>query len=697
MEVRIADTFTASLARLTAEEQKQTKTTAFDLQVNPESPGLRMHRIEKIKDKNFWSARVSKELRLILHRTATSMLLCYVDHHDRAYDWAGRRVLERHPKTGAAQLVELREVVQEITVARYIEVEEGVPAASKRLLFERVSEDELLSYGVPTEWLAEVKVADEEKLFELSEHLPAEASEALLELATGGKPSPSLPAAESDNPFAHPDAQRRFRVMTNVEELQRALDYPWEQWTVFLHPAQQAMVERRFNGPARVSGSAGTGKSVVALHRAAYLARAHPNARVLLTTFSDTLVNTLEVKLERLTAGEPEVSDRIALHTIDQVATELYEQAFGSPKMAHAMTIRSFILEASESGPSHNFTDRFLESEWHDVVDAWQLDTWEAYRDVARLGRKTRLGENQRAILWSIYERVRNRLASDGLVTQPEVFARVAEHATKVGDAPFDFIIVDESQDISVPQLRFLAALRGDTPNGLFFAGDLGQRIFQTPFSWRSLGVDVRGRSSTLRINYRTSHQIRSRADRLLPPELSDVDGNTEVRQRTVSAFNGPSPTIRVFDSQADETVGVAEWLTEVQSQGVAPHEIAIFVRTSDQLDRASATVKTAALKSARIGTSMEVDEGYVGIGIMHAAKGLEFRAAAVIACDDDVIPLESRLMQIADDSDLEDVYNTERHLLYVACTRARDHLQVTAVEPGSEFLEDLSLRAEER
>ena len=689
MEFRIADTFTSSLNRLTADEQRAAKTTAFDLQLNPANPGMQLHRIDLIKDKNFWSARITRDLRLIVHRTASSMLLCYVDHHDQAYDWARRRVLERHPKTGAAQFVEIRETIKEIP--RYVEVEQEIPAAPKQLLFGHFAEDELLGFGVPNEWLADVKSADEDSLFEISEHLPAEAAEALLELATGGKPTPSVQALASDDPFDHPDAQRRFRVMTDVEELQRALEYPWEQWTVFLHPAQRSIVERHFNGPARVSGSAGTGKTVVALHRAAHLARAHPDARVLLTTFSDTLANALRVKLGRLTAGESDLAERIAINTIDRVATELYEQVFGPPMMAPRETIRQYILEASESGPSHRFTDRFLEAEWHDVVDAWQLDTWEAYRDVARLGRKTRLGENQRAILWSIYERVRSRLTSEGLMTQPEVFSRVAEQASTNHDAPFDFIIVDESQDISVPQLRFLAALRGGAPNGLFFAGDLGQRIFQTPFSWRSLGVDVRGRSSTLRINYRTSHQIRRQADRLLPPELSDVDGNTEVRQGTVSAFNGAEPTIRVFDSAEDEIEGVSGWLSEMRSNGVIAEEIGIFVRTADQLDRASAAVRAADLRSARIGQSMEIAEGHVGIGIMHAAKGLEFRAVAVIACDDDIIPLESRLAEIADEADLEDVYNTERHLLYVACTRARDHLLVTAVAPGSEFLEDLA------
>ena len=697
MDVRIADTFTTSLARLTADEQKQTKTTAFDLQLDPTSPGIRMHRIERTRDKNFWSARISKELRLILHRTASSLLLCYVNHHDDAYRWAERRILERHPKTGAAQLVEVRETVREIEIPRYVEVEQQVPPAPKKLLFEHLAEDELLSYGVPVEWLADVRAADEAKLYELADHLPTEASEALLELATGGKPTPSVQSTEHDDPFQHPDAQRRFRVMTNVDELARALEYPWERWTVFLHPAQQAVVERHFNGPARVSGSAGTGKTVVALHRAAHLARSNPDARVLLTTFSDTLASALRVKLSRLTSGEPEVAERIAINTIDSVAAGLYEHAFGPPNMAHAETVRGLILEASKSGSSHRFTDRFLESEWHDVVDAWQLNSWESYRDVARLGRKTRLGENQRAILWSIFERVRVRLAAEGLVTQPEVFTRVAEQASPGGETPFDFIIVDESQDISVPQLRFLAALRGGEPNGLFFAGDLGQRIFQTPFSWRSLGVDVRGRSSTLRINYRTSHQIRRQADRLLPPEMSDVDGNSEVRQGTVSAFNGPQPTIRILDSTEEETTSVAEWLTEMQRGGIVANEIGIFVRATEQIDRAARAARAAGLKSARIEQNVEIPDGHVGIGTMHAAKGLEFRAVAVIACDDDVIPLESRLMEIADESDLEDVYNTERHLLYVACTRARDHLLVTAVTPGSEFLEDLSPRTDAR
>ena len=304
MEFRIAVTFTDSLAKLTAEEQKAAKTTVFDLQVDPAHPGIQFHRIDKSKDKNFWSARVNRDLRLIIHRTASSLLLCYADHHDDAYRWAERRVIERHPRTGAAQLVEVRETVREIEIPQYVAAEAPVPVPKPALLA-HLSAESLLAYGVPTQWLGDVRAATEDTLFALVDHLPAEAMEALLALATGDVPQLPLQTPEGTDPFAHPDAQRRFRVMANAEELERALDYPWEKWTVFLHPTQRTIVERRYNGPARVAGSAGTGKTVVALHRAVHLARTHPDARVLLTTFSDTLANALRVKLGRLAGGEP--------------------------------------------------------------------------------------------------------------------------------------------------------------------------------------------------------------------------------------------------------------------------------------------------------------------------------------------------------------------------------------------------------
>lgn len=214
MQFCIAETFTDSLARLTGEEQKLVKTTAFDLQIDPANPGMRYHKLDKAKDKNFWSVRVSSDIRLIVHKSDASLLLCYVDHHDKAYEWAARRKLETHPRTGAAQLVEIRETVQEIVVPVYVQTElllAPKPAAALKPLFAGRSDDELLGYGVPAEWLSDVKQATEDTLLAVADHLPAEAAEALLELATGGKPRVPTQPTPAANPFDHPDAQRRFR------------------------------------------------------------------------------------------------------------------------------------------------------------------------------------------------------------------------------------------------------------------------------------------------------------------------------------------------------------------------------------------------------------------------------------------------------------------------------------------------------
>jgi UvrD-like helicase C-terminal domain/AAA domain len=693
MEFRIADTFTDSLARLTGDEQKGVKTTAFDLQLNPASPGMSLHKLDKAKDKNFWSVRVSSDIRLIVHKSEASLLLCYVDHHDKAYDWAERRKLETHPKTGAAQLVEIRETVKEVVVPVYSQTETAPtpkPTAAQKTIFAEASDDELLGYGVPAEWLVDVKKATSRTLLTLTDHLPAEAAEALLELATGGKPRVPQPSVAATNPFEHPDAQRRFRMMANVEELQRALEFPWEKWTVFLHPEQRQWVERDYAGPARVSGSAGTGKTIVALHRAAYLARTHPDARVLLTTFSDTLANALQTKLKRLLGSEPRLAERIDVYSLDAIGLRLYKAHVGAATIASRAAMRELVQEASKAIGGHKFSLHFLLTEWEQVVDAWQLENWEAYRDVARLGRKTRLPEAQRTVLWSIFERVRAGLKARQLITHAEMFSSLAGVLSKSKKVVFDFAVVDEAQDISVAHLRFFAALGGGRANALFFAGDLGQRIFQQPFSWKSLGVDIQGRSRTLRVNYRTSHQIRMQADRLLGPVVTDVDGNSEDRSDTVSVFNGPLPTIHTLRSESDETKAVSNWITERAKAGVLAHEFGVFVRSEAQLGRARAAVKEAGSTFKILDEHVETTSGHVSISTMHLAKGLEFRAVVVMACDDEVIPLQQRIEAVGDDADLKEVYDTERHLLYVACTRARDHLLVTSVEPASEFLDDL-------
>ena len=451
------------------------------------------------------------------------MLLCYVDHHDKAYAWAERRRIERHPRTGAAQLVEIRERVEEVPV----HAEPAQVAEAKPPLFVHLSDEILLSYGVPQDWLGAVRTVVEDGLFALAEHLPREAAEALLDLAVGATPKVAEVLPAHEDAFAHP---------------------------------------------------------------------------------------------------------------------ELYELFFGArPNVASAAQIENALVGAARELGEERFSRRFLLTEWQTVVDAWQLRSWVVYRDISRLGRRTRVGGKQREALWAVFERARAHLHERNAMTWADILGRVTDHITGRADKPFTYVVADEAQDLAVPQLRMLAALVPDQPEALFFAGDLGQRIFQHPFSRLSLGIDVRGRSFSLKVNYRTSHQIRRRVDVLLPRQIRDVDGYEDSRAATISVFEGPEPVIRTFEDEAGEIAFVGEWLRSVLDGGVRPEEVGVFVRTEEQLSRARRAVKAAAQEPLTLTDKPQAEGGRVLIGTMHLAKGLEFKVVAVMARDDDVLPLPSR------------------------------------------------------
>ena len=285
---------------------------------------------------------------------------------------------------------------------------------------------------------------------------------------------------------------------------------------------------------------------------------------------------------------------------------------------------------------------------------------------------------------------MRLKLASENLFTHSEIFCKLALFLETNKNIIFDYIVIDEAQDIAVSHLKFLKALAGNRPNALFFAGDIGQRIFQMPFSWKLLGVDIKGRSRTLRVNYRTSHQIRSQADLLLEASITDIDGNLENRSDTVSVFNGPAQKILSFSTCNDEINVVSDWLIEQSQAGILPHEIGLFVRSENQLERAISAVSQSGLMHKVLDDYVETQTDHVSVCTMHLAKGLEFKSVAVVACDDEIIPLQERIESVGDDADLKEVYDTERQLLYVACTRARDYLLITSVSPVSEFIDDL-------
>ncbi|MFC3174996.1 3'-5' exonuclease [Novosphingobium bradum] len=696
MNLLWASTFTDALTKLTQAEAGAATQAALRLAGDPKGNGLSLHRVESAP--GFWTARVSRDVRLVLHKAGERTLFAYVGHHDEAYRWAERRRLIQHERTGSMQFVEVDDfggLDDEFGLVRpTCRGMEQPPPGETPLLgadlpdepFAELSDDRLLDVGVPRDWLERVRAAASTEVDELFGHLPAEAAEALLDFATGGRLEDHVaPRAEPGaDPFAHPDSQRRFRVLDNLEELRAALAQPFEKWAVFLHPAQRVLAERAWTGPARVTGSAGTGKTIVALHRAVHIARADPSARVLLTTFSKPLATALVAKRDVLTEAEPALRERIVVRPLDQAAGELFAAVFGQPNRATESQVRAAIADAREAGLGGALAPGFLFEEWDEVVDAWNVADGEAYAAVPRIGRKTRLGPAQREAAWSVFAFVRERLKARGLVTWAQLYARLAEWLAGGAALPFSHVVVDEAQDLSVAQVRFLAAVGRGRADALFLAGDIGQRIFHLPFSWARLGFDIRGRSHGLKVNYRTSHQIRAAADRLLPPALTDLDGIEEGRRGTISIFDGPDPRVLLAQDEAEEAERVAAFLRECLAQGVAPREIAVLVRGEGQLARARAAVKAA-------GLDPRAEDG-VTIAGMHGAKGLEFRAVAVMACDEEVLPDPERLAAVGDVADLEAAYETERHLLYVACTRARDRLLVSGVGPGSEFLEDLAI-----
>jgi superfamily I DNA/RNA helicase len=269
-------------------------------------------------------------------------------------------------------------------------------------------------------------------------------------------------------------------------------------------------------------------------------------------------------------------------------------------------------------------------------------------------------------------------------MTQADIYGHLSNLIDEEVALGFSHVVVDEAQDLTVAQVRFLGEIAKHRRDAVFLAGDIGQRIFRLPFSWGKLGLDIRGRSHSLRVNYRTSHQIRSMADRLLPPAITDMDGIEEGRRGTVSVFDGPEPHVVFAAHEREEGELVANWIRECVASGMEPSEIGLLVRSPQQISRAKAALALSGL---------EQEGPSIAVMTMHDAKGLEFRAVAVMACDEDIIPLSDRIGGIGDVAELEAIYETERHLLYVACTRARDRLLVTCVEPGSEFLDDLGHR----
>ncbi len=671
------DVFSA-IGKLTANEQAACVEFISTFRNNPAHPGLSLERLET-RSKVLWSGRVSRDLRFILFRDESAWVLLHVDHHDAAYRWAERRDVGRHPITGALQVVEMVETVRE--VERVVERATALPP----LLASR-ADGYLLSLGVPEGYLAALReVRTEDELLALAERLPADVADRLLRVAAGElvAPPPAVaPAAPLTEAAA---ASSQFYVLGDVSGLTAALSAPLDRWLAFLHPSQHALVGLDPRGPVKVTGAAGTGKTVVALHRARNLARA--GKRVLLTSYVSTLCENLHRALTRIAA--PEDVERVTITTVHRLALRLVTSVQAEISAADDREVDDAIASAAlRLAP--DLDRKFLSAEWDAVIAPSGMTAWSEYRTARRTGRGKPLSVAERKRLWAVFEAALGALAARGRVPFPHLCRR-AEALLDAGtiSSPFDGVLVDEIQDLRPAALRLLRALAARTPGGLMLFGDPGQRIYPGGFSLGALGIDIRGRSHILRINYRTTGEIRRAADRLLGGEQDDLEGGREGRAAAQSLLRGPEPTLEGHATREAELQAAAVWVAARVSSGLAPDEVACFARTNSVVAALAKVLEKSGVR-AHLLEDGAASRPAVQIGTMHRAKGLEFKAVLVIDVSDASLPSKTALRVSDDPADRESVLERERQLLYVAMTRARDLLRVTWTKKPSPFLAPL-------
>ncbi len=641
-------------------------------------PGLDVLHLEHVKSASdgIMSARVAGGMRCILHQAPPNYLLLFVGEHEDAYRWARLHRIGSHERTGELQLVALPEVAS-------TPIATSVAAPTAPPLFERHADDYLLSLGVPRDWLPFLRqIRNDDALLEIGDRLPTEVVERLLDLAAGRVVPPPAPApagrASSSN------LGERVHVVRDADDLQRLLAAPFADWVRYLHPSQKKIVETRATGPMKVSGSAGTGKTVVAMHRAAHLAR--EGRRVLLTSFVKALVRNIESNL-RLLCNEATLA-RITVQTIHKTALDLCAAAGQRVQPPTDEQLRERVKKAAVAS---RFGAAFLIGEFENVVLRSALRTWDEYRDAPRAGRGRALSVRDRKDVWSVLGIVVDDLLSAGALPWSFVCRRARE-AIESGavKSPYDAVIVDELQDLGPAELRLVAALAGEGRQ-ILVAGDAGQRIYAPRgLSLRALGIDVRGRSFVLKINYRTTEQIRRAADRILPGEVDDLDEGRESRVGTRSLLHGPDPEFHGFETDAKQIAFVVDRIAKLHGAGVDMAAIGVFAPTNRQLDDWKRAFSSAGVSVTILGDEDAAARDGVRLGTLHRAKGLEFRVVFVTGCSADLVPAPF-VNQIEDAADREDARERQRQLVYVAMTRARDELIVTWVGEPSPFVATLA------
>ncbi|WP_329101710.1 AAA family ATPase [Micromonospora sp. NBC_01699] len=679
---------------------------------NPENPGLNLKPLNG--DARLMSARVSKDYRaLLLHITERDYLLVAVKHRGEVYEDLDRYAYRINRVTGGIEVVDLAPVGDSI-VGRVVPPETK-PAPAKKPLFDAYTDPQLIDLGVAEPLLPQIRdLADETELLQLLDRAPQLTTDVLFALFDGVPYDDVLKQVtdpvRADEPIDPEDFEAAVerpatQVSSDDEALQAMLNESFERWQIFLHPTQRKLVERRYNGPARVGGGPGTGKTIVALHRVAHLARQLPpgtDKPILLTTFNRNLAADLRTRLMAL-CGQELVS-RVDIVNIDRLASRVVAEAKagGTRRVVDDNRVpqlwTDFLVETGVSG----WDAEFLTAEWTQVILGQVLNSRTDYFKARRPNRGRTLNRAERDQIWQLTERFTSWLEGQGVWTWRQVAQRAArlemdraaqqpangsESSAGLYRPRYRHIVVDEAQDLSAAHWKMLRAMVAPGPDDLFLTGDTHQRIYDNHVTLSSLGVNIRGRSSRLTLSYRTTRQILADALQIMTGEVyDDLDGGAEDLAGYRSLLRGGKPTFRSAATWSEERDLITE---QLRSWGnPADGSVAICVPTKDLANDIAARLEAEGVMVVEIGPDGPRRPDGVHVGTMHRFKGLEYQRVVIAGVSDGLVPRQmiSRYRD-SDPKRYQRERQRDRSLLFVAATRPRDELVVSWHGTPSPFL----------
>lgn len=692
--VSLSTDFLQAFSALPKSIQSKTHSFMKKFMENPRSPGIHLEKLNS-QDGQFHSARIDQAYRAIICRDDASScyILLWVDHHDAAYDWASKRKCAVNRITGTVQLYS----TVDSSSSNSIDTPTG--EVGNEGLFSALRDDSLLELGVPEELLASVRaLSSNEEFYDSKVWLPADCFENLSWIAGGFELDEVLDLVRSQrgepigdpegfqSALSSPDSQRSFVVLSGEEELEMVLSSPLENWRVFLHPSQRALVEREFRGPARVLGSAGTGKTVVALHRARHLAsELDGSERLLFTTFSTTLASDIKANLMK-------ICDRRTQNYIEVANLDSWVASFlGKHKIGYSLEydeeklLKLWNRAIEKSGTMLDFDARFYFDEWRHVIVAMPELSLAMYTGANRAGRGKRLSRRDRLEVWRVVDCYRD-LMSEYRRYDPDSAMRIAASMLEdpTNATSYKHVVVDEGQDFPPVAYKLIRAIAGKQhSNDIFIVGDPQQRIYGRAAVLSRCGIEVRGRSSILRINYRTTEQIRTRASAVLKGiEFDDLDGCLLDDHISQSLTQGAIPRIVKCESAADEVRFTADTLRGFEQRGGDLREVCVMVRTNRLVEELCARLKDEGIRFYKLRNSKTDDQAVEGVRVatMHRVKGLEFDTVMLACVGDGYMPPRGALADAREKGQVEQLEKAERSLLYVAMTRAKRELVVTYV-----------------